>query len=179
MSRGPLDPLSNILQRLADLERRSNNFARPGKVKEVDAEKGTIVLTYGKNEDGEDVDSPPIPWTEQAGFIKTWSPPTVGEQMIMISPSGELGSHSWAMKGGFSDENKQPHDKGNEFVLDMGDGTYRLHIDGSGNVTETSKGSKTVKYDGPEKREFATMENKAGRIDFNKSGGGTTGVSTA
>ena len=168
----PIDALSSLVQRIADLERRSNNHLRPGKVHSVDPEEGTFVLQYGTDEDGQPVLSPDIPWTEQAGTIKTWSPPTVGEQMLMISPSGEIGAHSWGMKGGFSDANKQPHNKGGEYVMDVKDGAFRIHVDSAGNLNVSGNGKET--------RTFKTMELKASRIDHTQGGGGSPrGVSTA
>ena len=96
--------------RVAEVERRVANIMRPGKVMEVDHAKGLVRVKVG------DLESAMVPWMERAGAIKTWSPPAVGEQVTLFSPSGEPGQ-GWVMTGGYSDANPQPHDQGGEQKL--------------------------------------------------------------
>lgn len=130
--------------RLSELERRMNNMFRPAKVTEIDPAKGMAKVSYAKDEDGNDVVSTWVPWTESAGAVKTWSPPSPGEQIILISPSGEIGPHSWITRGGFSNENPQPHDKAGEYVMTVGD-SYKMKVEANGNVTIDQK-RLTVNY---------------------------------
>jgi phage baseplate assembly protein gpV len=90
------------MARVAELERRSNNFMRQAKVNDIDEQKGLIRLVWTPNPDQQPVLTGWMPWTEQAGNIRSWKPPSVGEQMILFSPSGEIGLHTWAMRGGFT-----------------------------------------------------------------------------
>lgn len=70
---------------LADLVRRMNNLVRPGRIHSVDEAKvrarveiGAIVTDW-------------LPWAvARAGNDRTWWAPTVGEQVVVLSPSGEM-----------------------------------------------------------------------------------------
>lgn len=51
----------------------------------------------------DDSASPPIRWIEtRAGQTRTWSPPSVGEQVLLFCPAGEIGA-AVAMRGLSSD----------------------------------------------------------------------------
>jgi phage baseplate assembly protein gpV len=112
--------VAELVRRVEESERRLTNVVRPGRVTEVDAQKGLVKLSYAKDENDADVVSPWIRWQERAGGIKTWTPPSVGEQVLMFSPSGDISGHSWALPGGYSQANPQPHDKGGEHRMTIG-----------------------------------------------------------
>jgi len=112
--------VAELVRGREEVDRRVNNMMRPGRITEVDPAQGLVKVAYSQDEEGTDVTSPWIPWTERAGAIKTWSPPSVGEQVNMFSPSGDISTHSWIMHGGFSDANQQPHDKGAEHKMTIG-----------------------------------------------------------
>ena len=113
--------VAELVRRVEEAERRLTNVMRPGRVAQVDAQKGLVKLAYAKDENGADVVSPWLRWMERAGGIKTWTPPSVGEQVLMFSPSGDISGHSWALPGGYSQANPQPHDKGGEHKMTIGD----------------------------------------------------------
>jgi len=113
--------VAELVRRMEESERRLTNVVRPGRVAQVDAQKGLVKLAYAKDENGVDVVSPWLRWQERAGGIKTWAPPSVGEQVLMFSPSGDISGHSWALLGGYSQANPQPHDKGGEYKMTIGD----------------------------------------------------------
>lgn len=107
------DLLKDMLRRVTDLERRANNVMRPAKVVDIDEENWRVRVQYslsdaqgggGGSAGGQQpVISTWIPWTEErAGNKRTWNPPTVGEQVHLYSPSGEIGQHSWLRNGGFT-----------------------------------------------------------------------------
>jgi phage baseplate assembly protein V len=107
--------LIDLIRRIADLERRLNNVMRPARVMEIDAKKGLVKVAYALDEEGKDVISPWIKWGEtRAGNVSTWNPPTVGEQVMLFSPSGEIGLHSVVGHSLFSKKFPQPHDKADE-----------------------------------------------------------------
>jgi phage baseplate assembly protein gpV len=109
-----------LTRRIADLERRLNNVSRPARVVEIDEKKALVKVAYGLDENGQDVISPWIRWGEQrAGNISTWNPPTVGEQVVMFSPSGEIGLHSFIGHSLYSKTFPQPHDKKDEQKLQV------------------------------------------------------------
>lgn len=112
--------VAELVRRVADLERRLNNVMIPGRVTQIDAAKGLIKVAYGIDEKGQDVISPWIKWGEtRAGNISTWHPPTVGEQLILFSPSGEIGAHTIAGPSVFSKQFPAPHDKADETKLQV------------------------------------------------------------
>ncbi|MBI3728504.1 MAG: phage baseplate assembly protein V [Burkholderiales bacterium] len=71
---------------LADLSRRLQNLVRFGTVAEVKHGRVPQVrLQIG------DIKTGFFPMaTARAGKTKTWNPPTVGEQCVLLSPSGEF-----------------------------------------------------------------------------------------
>ena len=84
------DQLAWLVRRVAELERRDRNRQRTGKVSEVDLDKGLARVEF-EVRDGEPYKSAWIPWKEiAAGGIKTHIPPTVGEQVDVVSENGEL-----------------------------------------------------------------------------------------
>lgn len=127
------DVMKDLLRRITDLERRANNVMRPGKVVDIDEKNWRVRIAYsatdsqgggGSGGAQQPVISPWIPWSEQsAGNVRSWNPPTVGQQVNLFSPSGEIGQHSWMMPGGFTTEPgqqtqskpfKPPHNKRDE-----------------------------------------------------------------
>lgn len=84
-----------------------NNIFREGTVKSVDFQKGTVVV------EAHGIKTKPIPWTEQAGDIVEWNPPSAGQRVVVVSPSGNLG-RAFMLHGGFTDAVPQPHDRGAE-----------------------------------------------------------------
>ena len=105
--------LSGILNRIEELERRMANTVRLGRVIKVDAARGLVKLKVAELETGW------VPWTAQAGEINVFAPPSVGQQMMLVSPSGEPGQ-GWAAPAGFSNQFAQPHDKGGEMKITHG-----------------------------------------------------------
>lgn len=72
---------------LSEGDRRSGSGVRPGKVLEIQV-SGSGVRVRVKLDDG--VTSDFLPWmTWAAGTLRVWSPPTLGEQVLVLSPSGE------------------------------------------------------------------------------------------
>lgn len=70
---------------VADLHRRLGNVVRAGKVASVDLASATCRVTIGE------LLTAPLPFiSNKAGDDRTWHPPEVGEQVIVLAPSGEL-----------------------------------------------------------------------------------------
>jgi len=68
----------------ADLSRRLESLIRPGTIAEVDHDDARVRVASG----GLKTDW--LPWMElRAGETVTWEPPTVGEQCLVLSPSGD------------------------------------------------------------------------------------------
>lgn len=105
--------IADLIFKVEELDRRLANIMRPGTITEVDHDKGLAKVNAGG------LKTTWLPWLEQAGSIRSWSPPSVGQQVHVLSPSGEPGQ-GWIMAAGYSDANPQPHDKGAEHKLQIG-----------------------------------------------------------
>lgn len=82
---------------LTDLQQRLANLMRVGRVHSVDLEAAKLRVAFGK--DNANV-SGWVPWmTSRAGATREWNPPAVGEQVVLMNPSGE-GNAGFAMPGG-------------------------------------------------------------------------------
>lgn len=70
----------------------------------------------------------PIPWVSpRAGKTKSWSPPDIGEQVMVLSPNGDLGA-SVAIGGIFCDAYDIPAEaNANTVVMAFGDGAVLLY----------------------------------------------------
>lgn len=74
----------NTELQLADLARRVANMIRTGRVADVDHAGPRVRVQSG------DLLTEWLPWqTRRAGNTRTWDPPTIGEQVMILSPSGE------------------------------------------------------------------------------------------
>jgi phage baseplate assembly protein V len=68
----------------ADTQRLIGDIARLGTVASVDLAAGTAQVDVGELRTGD------IPWlTFRAGATRTWSPPSVGEQVLVLSPEAD------------------------------------------------------------------------------------------
>lgn len=97
------------VQRIQALERRVAGMLRHGSVKEVDTAKGLARLTIAPDGDQEFL-SPWIPYGQIAGpstGLKVHAPPVVGQNMTLISPSGDL-RQSVALPMTWSDQAQSP-----------------------------------------------------------------------
>lgn len=113
----------DILHRVEEIERRFENRERTGTIHEVDAEKGLARVKLDEGKDGQPFLSPWVPWKETAmGFIKTHFPPEVGEQVKLVSESGDL-TDAVIDTSIPSNEFKRPHDKTREGRIKVGDKT--------------------------------------------------------
>ena len=110
--------IADIYRRLAEAERRARNRKRTGTVTEVDNAKGLARVEISKT-DGTAFVSPWLPWKEiAAGGIKSHIPPTVGEQVDVVSENGDLTDAVIDMSTP-SNQNARPHD-GPEAVITKG-----------------------------------------------------------
>ena len=70
---------------LTELTRRLDNLLRLGTIAEVDHSKALAKVQSGN------ILTDWLPWfTLRAGTTQTWSPPTKGEQCLVLAVSGEL-----------------------------------------------------------------------------------------
>lgn len=132
-------------RRIADHERRSRNRRRTGTITEVDNSKGLARVKFSEK-DQKQYKSPWIPWLEiAAGGTSTHIPPTVGEQVDVVSESGDL-TDSVIDFSTHSDQNPRPHN-GPEAVIKHGN--VRIEIsDSKVTITGDVKITGNVDFDG-------------------------------
>lgn len=70
--------------RSAATDRAIADLMREGVVDSVDLDQGLAIVVIG------DIKTPPIPWLAPSGDLKIWAPPTVGEQVCVISAEADL-----------------------------------------------------------------------------------------
>jgi len=70
---------------ISELQRKMANIVRIGVVKEIDYEKAKVRVKIG------DIVTDYLPWiTSRAGEGRSWLPPSINEQVVVLSPLGEL-----------------------------------------------------------------------------------------
>lgn len=110
--------LADLLRRTAEIERRQDGMIKQGTATNVDPKAGTVRIKFGGT-DEEPFLSPPIPYAQMAGTLKVHAPPSEGQQMTVISGSGDF-RQGLAVPMTWSDKNASPSEKGDENVLTYG-----------------------------------------------------------
>jgi len=66
---------------------------RIGTVIAVDLAAARCIVRYGDPDDEEPAETPPIRWlAPRAGLTRIWSPPSEGEQVLLLAPDGQVGN---------------------------------------------------------------------------------------
>lgn len=82
---------------ITELQQRLANMIRVGKVAEIDYDSARIRVSFGQDAVNK---SGWIPWmTARAGATREWNPPAVGEQVVLLNPSGQDNT-GFALPGG-------------------------------------------------------------------------------
>ena len=68
----------------ADSDRLIGSLLRVGTVQSVDLEAGKVIVAMGEQT------TPPIDWLMPVGDTTIWIPPTVGQQVLVIAPEGDI-----------------------------------------------------------------------------------------
>jgi phage baseplate assembly protein V len=93
------------MNNLAELARLIENLVRLGTVAEVQVQPPRVRVKTGT------LTTAWLPWLAlRAGSSKEWDPPTIGEQTVLLSPSGVL-AQGIALVGLFSDANPANGDR--------------------------------------------------------------------
>lgn len=87
------------MNQLAEIARLVENLVRLGTIAEVDVAAARVRVESGS------ITTAWLPWLAlRAGASKEWDPPTEGEQVLLLSPSGQL-TQGVALVGLFSEAN--------------------------------------------------------------------------
>ncbi|MDC7787362.1 hypothetical protein PQJ75_13555 [Rhodoplanes sp. TEM] len=116
--------LRRLEARLVDVDQRLARVVLSGKVTEVRKEKNDwqVRTELGKDPDtGAVVKSPWVPVQPvSGGDLKIKVKPVVGERMMVLSPSGVLGTGSWAIRGPFDDDHPAPEGD-DDLIIERGE----------------------------------------------------------
>lgn len=133
--------IDDLRRRVSELERRQRAQSRTGVVTEVDAANG--VARVRLLDGSEPFVTGWIPWVEpSAGANKTHNPPSAGQQVQILSESGEL--YDAVIQGSLnSDANGRPSGAGDEYVL-ASVGAASVTISGGGSQIVIKVGGSTI-----------------------------------
>lgn len=149
------DHVVRLERRIVELEQRADKMVRHGPVTDVDAEKHLVRLRIGGT-DAEPKKSPWTPYGQIAGAMKVHSPPSVGQNMTMFSPTGDF-RQAVTLPMTWNNANPSPSQKKDEHILKFGKVTITIKsesltfdVDGSkieitkDKIVSTSKDIKDV-----------------------------------
>lgn len=138
---GFAEMFDDLRRRVTEIERRIRGQSRTGVIEEVDAEKG---LARVKLQEGEKPFLTGwLPWEESAaGANKTHIPPSQGQQVKVVSESGDL-TDATIQASINSDDNQRPSQKGDEYVL-ASVGAASITISDGGDTMVLSVGSSSI-----------------------------------
>ncbi len=111
MRRESHEAMQDVLAQIEDLRSRHERMFRPGTVASVDANTHTYRHVVGLDEKGNQILSPPRPYSQHAGALKLHNPPAAGQQMLLISPDGDI-EQGIGIPYGFSTANPSPSTDG-------------------------------------------------------------------
>ena len=136
--------IADLAARLAEMERRMSAGHLSGAVHAVDATKGLVRLNLGEATGGGTVLSPWVRYAQMGGALKVHAPPSVGQQMTVMAPAGDM-SQGVAMPLGWSDANPSPSGAGDQNVLTFGAVTITMTASGltlavGGSIIEITAG---------------------------------------
>ncbi|MDC5398502.1 phage baseplate assembly protein V [Acinetobacter baumannii] len=103
----------------ADINRRLENLIRFGTIKTVNPSKPIPLVTV----DLDDIVTPEIRFfNARSGDDSTWDPPSLDEEVMVISPCGEIGPTSVVFYGLYNNEHPAPSDDLNQKIRVFADG---------------------------------------------------------
>jgi len=132
---------------LVELERRLANLIRVGTVEDADYTGAKVLVRC------DDISTDWLPWmTRRAGADRDWWAPEIGEQVIVIAPSGLMGG-AFVLPALYADAHPEPAASPDIHTIRYGNGDTVTHnrADGSwfvqcaGPVTVIAGGAVTVK----------------------------------
>ncbi len=76
-----------------DIPADLSSLIRIGTVLSVDLGEARCIVRFGDPDDPQPAQTTPIRWlSPRAGLTRVWSPPSVGEQVLLLCPDGQIGA---------------------------------------------------------------------------------------
>ena len=114
--------LSRLMRRVSALERRVHALCRTGRVTEVQVDPYRVRVDIGPDDDGAPVVTDRLPvLVPRAGAVRAWTPCTVGERVVVLSPGGE-DTAAFVLPALHSDDFEAPATDANQAVERHADG---------------------------------------------------------
>ncbi len=145
---------------VVELARRLAGVVRLGTVEEADYVRARVRVRYDTDAAGEPVVTAWLPWlTTRAGGDRSWWAPEAGEQVVLLSPSGELGQ-AVVLPGVYQRAHPANGERADLSRVDWGNGSWAEHDRKSGTIKVYAKGDIEIVAEG-------NIKLKASRIDLN------------
>ena len=165
--------LVELAARITDMERRMASVMRHGTVAEVDAERQRVRINFGPAHGGNgEFLSPWIPYAQFSGALRVHTPPTVGQQLTAMSPTGDF-QQAVAVPLTHHAGNPSPSSAGDENVITYGNVRMTLaddlvRVDVGGSVFEMTSAEINLETNGSSLvLNAAGVTIKGARIDLN------------
>ncbi|MGM0912773.1 MAG: phage baseplate assembly protein V [Pseudomonadota bacterium] len=130
------------LHSAAELLRLIHNLVRLGTVAEVDHTCARVRVATGE------ITTAWLPWLEErAGTTRTWNPPTVGEQVVVFAPGGDLAT-AVVLAGLYRNQHPAPSDNADKWHAVMPDGAVIEYDHAASHLQATLAGSATLEAQG-------------------------------
>lgn len=142
-----------LVARVTDLERRVAGVMRHGTVAEVDPGRQRMRLDFGPAHGGQGrFLSPWLPYAQFSGALRVHTPPTVGQQFTVMSPSGDF-QQAVAVPLTHHAGNPSPSTAGDENVITYGNVRMTLsddlvHVDVGGSLLKMTAAEITLSTHG-------------------------------
>lgn len=126
-----------------DPQQQIGDAIQYGVIASVDHGNATCTVTLG------DLTTGDLPWVAQrAGGVRCWSPPSDGEQCVVLAPEGDI-ENGFVVLGLYSDANPPPSNDPNVFQIDMPDGASIAYNHASHALTAVLPDGGTATIDAP------------------------------
>ena len=172
--------MSELAYRVAELERRLANVVQLGTIAAADYAKARVRVNVGERQSGW------LPWAvTRAGGDRSWWAPEIGEQVLLVSPSGEP-AQGVALPAIYSQAAPAPGASAGVAGIKFADGTVieysreigRLFADVKGDVEISATGSVKVEAAQNVEVEAASLVSiTAPNVTIQSTGGGSAQAS--
>ena len=131
------------MARNLDPEQMAGELVQLGRIVSVDHAAATCTVEIGDLTTGE------LPWlAPRAGALRIWSPPTVGEQVLVLAAEGDL-ANGVVLPALWSDAHPAPSDSADVVHLEFADGAILAYDVAAHALTATLPGGGTAAITAP------------------------------
>jgi len=130
--------IDDLYYEIAEMKRRNANMLRPGIIKSFDGATGRAIADVG-------FETRPLRVMQFAGEMNCWNPMTAGQQIMVLSPSGDPGN-GLIIAYGHSNTHPKPTDRTDQHQYDYGQTSQTIRKDA--HFTASGDSGQFLKADG-------------------------------